>query len=138
MGTPDSIGRGVVLFDGVCNLCNHSVQFIIKRDPKGYFHFAPLQSAYGVEKIRQHNISSREMESIILILDSRALKKSNAVLEIARHLNGLWPLCYAFKIIPTIIRDWLYDLVARNRYSWFGRQDSCMIPTPALKARFLE
>jgi predicted DCC family thiol-disulfide oxidoreductase YuxK len=138
MGSSDTIARAVVLFDGVCNLCNSSVQFIIKRDPKAKIHFAALQSNYGKEQLNQFNIASTSFESIVLIKNGKLYQRSNAVLEICRLMGGLWPLLYFFKIIPAFIRDWMYNWIANNRYRWFGRQDECMIPTPALKARFLD
>lgn len=138
MGTPDSIGSRIVLFDGVCNLCNHSVQFIIKRDSKSLFSFASLQSQFGQSQLSRFNIPIGLMESIVLIKNGRCYHRSDAVLEIARDLGGLWPLFYGFKIIPRFIRDLVYNLIAKNRYKVFGRQDHCMIPTPALKARFLD
>lgn len=138
MGASHSIDSNVILFDGVCNLCNHSVQFIINRDKKGYFKFASLQSDFGQEQLKAFNVPSRALESIILIKGDRYFQRSSAVLEICLHLGGLWPLLYVFKIIPWFIRDFFYDLVAKNRYRWFGRRDECMLPTPELKARFLD
>lgn len=138
MGTPDTLTHPLLLFDGVCNLCNSSVQFIIKRDPKGTFRFAALQSALGQKELQQYQLKADSLESIVLILDGKVWQRSNAALEIARRLSGLWPALYIFKIIPRFIRDWVYDLIANNRYRWFGRQDQCMIPTPELKSRFLD
>ncbi len=138
MGAPDSVGNRVVLFDGVCNLCNLSVQFIIKRDSKNLFSFAALQSHVGQTQLRRYNIPVALLESIILIKNEKYYHRSDAVLEIARDLGGLWPVCYGFKVIPRFIRDGVYNLIAKNRYKIFGRQDQCMIPTPALKARFLD
>lgn len=137
MGTPHKITRALILFDGVCNLCNHSVQFIIKRDRVGYFSFAALQSNLGQSLLKEHNISGVDFESIVLIEESKSFQRSTAALEIARKLDGSWPLFYAFIIVPRFIRDWIYDLVSKNRYRMFGRQDQCMIPTPALKSRFV-
>ncbi|MGE0589163.1 MAG: thiol-disulfide oxidoreductase DCC family protein [Cyclobacteriaceae bacterium] len=138
MGASHSINSNVILFDGVCNLCNHSVQFIINRDKSGHFKFASLQSAFGQEQLRNFSIPSKAMESIILIKSDRYFQRSSAVLEICLHLGSLWPLLYIFKIVPWFIRDFFYDLVAKNRYRWFGRRDECMLPTPELKARFLD
>lgn len=138
MGSSHSLNSSVVLFDGVCNLCNHSVQFIINRDKKQYFKFASLQSDFGQQQLNNFNVPSRELESIILIKGNRYFQRSSAVLEICLHLGALWPLLYIFKIIPWFIRDFFYDLVAKNRYRWFGRRDECMLPTPELKARFLD
>jgi len=138
MGALDTIGNPVVLFDGVCNLCNHSVQFIIKRDRAKKFRFAALQSQYGQSQLRKLNISQEAIETIVLIVGDKCYQRSNAVLEITRNLGGLWPTLYVFKVIPTFIRDWIYKGIANNRYQWFGRQDQCMIPTPALKTLFLD
>lgn len=128
----------VILFDGVCNLCNGAVQFIIKRDPHGKFRFAPLQSAAGQALLKQHRLPAEHFNSIIVIEGDRYYTRSSAALRIARRLNGLWPICYAAIVIPPFLRNPVYDWIARNRYRWFGRTESCMMPTPELKARFLE
>lgn len=138
MGTPLTIVKAVVLFDGVCNLCNGSVQFIIKRDVNNQFQFTALQSKYGQGQLSKLNIPANALQSIVLIKDDKYYQRSNAVLEIARMLGGFWSAFYVFKIFPTFFRDWIYNIIANNRYRWFGRQDQCMIPTPALKARFLD
>lgn len=138
MGTSAQITKSpVILFDGVCNLCNGSVQFIIKRDTRNTFRFASLQSSYGQDQLLRLGIPTQALESIIYIEGDQFYQKSNAVLEIARHLGGPWPLFYVFKIIPRFIRDWFYNFIATNRYRWFGKKDQCMIPTPALQERFL-
>ena len=136
MGTPDPIGS-IILFDGVCNLCNNSVQFIIRRDPKATFRFAALQSKIGQQLLKSSGLSTESFDSIILIKNGKVLQRSSAALEIAKGLTGLWPCLYGFKIIPSFIRDPLYNLVANNRYRFFGRKDHCMIPTPELKSRFV-
>lgn len=128
---------GVVLFDGVCNLCSNSVQFIIKRDPKARFKFASLQSAYGQAELTRFNLDPTQLHSIILVQGDTFLERSNAALEIARHLSGAWPLFYAFKIVPRFLRDPVYNWIARNRYRWFGKKNECWLPTPELKSRFL-
>ncbi len=139
MGALDPVEPNhIILFDGLCNLCNGSVQFIINRDSKKYFRFASLQSAFGKNQLYTFGLSSNEFYSIILIKDGTYLEKSNAALEIAKNLQGLWPVFYIFKIVPRFLRDWMYDIIAKNRYSWFGKKDSCMIPTPELKSRFLD
>ncbi|HRK53241.1 MAG TPA: thiol-disulfide oxidoreductase DCC family protein [Cyclobacteriaceae bacterium] len=138
MGAPHTIENAVVLFDGVCNLCNGSVQFIIKRDKASKFHFAALQSEYGQTQLLRLGIPPSALQSIVLIKGDRFYQRSNAVLEITKMLGGLWSVLYVFKIVPAFLRDWLYNGIANNRYKWFGRQDQCMIPTPALKARFLD
>jgi len=127
----------VVLFDGACNLCNGFVQFLISRDPAGYFRFASLQSAEGQALLAQHGLPTpTEPESIVLIENGRAYTHSQAVLRMARHLPG-WRWLSAFRVVPRFLRDAVYRWVARNRYRWFGRQESCWLPTPELKARFL-
>lgn len=127
----------VILFDGVCNLCNNSIQFIIRRDPKARFRFAPLQSA-AAESLLQSAGAGPLPDSIVLVQDGRVYTQSGAVLRVARGLRGLWPLAYAFIVIPRPLRDWVYRLIARNRYRWFGKRDSCMMPTPELRTRFLQ
>jgi predicted DCC family thiol-disulfide oxidoreductase YuxK len=128
----------VVLFDGVCNLCNSSVIFIIKHDTGSKLKFASLQSPYGLEQMKKFNRPPTELNSVLLIKKGRLFQKSNAALEIAYMLDGLWPLLYGFKIVPRFLRDVVYDWVARNRYRWFGKKEACMIPTPDMKARFMD
>ena len=131
--------KKIILFDGVCNLCNSSVQFVIKRDKKDIFRYAALQSEIGQELVNQRQIDTSKVDSIILIEPGVAYyTKSDAALEIAQDLGGLWKLTAVFTWIPTSIRNSIYDLVAKNRYKWFGKQDACMIPTPELKAKFLD
>jgi predicted DCC family thiol-disulfide oxidoreductase YuxK len=127
----------VILFDGVCNLCNSSVQFIIRHDPDGRFKFAALQSAAGQSLLRDHHLDPSDFTSIVLLLNGGIYQKSRAALEITRRLPGLWPLLYFFIIVPPIIRDRIYDWIAANRYKWFGRTEECMVPTPELRSRFL-
>ncbi len=138
MGSDHQIVSPVIFFDGVCNLCCGSVQFIIKRDSQSLYRFASLQSAVAEQRLRSHGVSPVPLESLLLLQNGRLLKKSNAVLEIARNLDGLWPLFYIFKIIPRGFRDWLYDRIALSRYRFFGMQQQCMLPDAALKPRFLE
>lgn len=127
----------VILFDGVCNLCNGAVTYIIKRDPKDRFRFAALQSDIGNALVSQHAIDTSKVDSIILIDNDKVYVKSSAALRIARFMKGGYPLLYGFMIVPNFIRNWVYDLIARNRYKWYGKKESCMIPTPELKAKFL-
>jgi len=131
--------KKIILFDGVCNLCNGSVQFVIKRDKKDIFRYAALQSEAGQQLVTQRHIDTNKVDSIILIEPGVAYyTKSDAALEIAQELGGLWRLSTIFTWIPTSIRNSIYDFVAKNRYKWFGKQESCMIPTPELKAKFLD
>jgi predicted DCC family thiol-disulfide oxidoreductase YuxK len=127
----------IVLFDGVCNLCNGAVQFIIRHDKKNIFMFASLQSEVGRKILEQYNFPLDELNSFILIENNKAYTRSTGALRVAKKLNGLWPLLYGFIIIPKLLRDGIYNWVAGNRYKWFGKKDACMIPTPELKARFL-
>jgi predicted DCC family thiol-disulfide oxidoreductase YuxK len=141
MGSPDSLGSHrptLILFDGVCNLCNGLVQFIIRRDPKGKFRFASLQSTGGRLQLSRFNINPDLLHSIIVIDDDVALERSDAALHIANHLGGPWKILNVFKILPKFLRDAIYNIVAANRYRIFGKKDSCMIPTPQLKERFVE
>ncbi len=128
----------VILFDGVCNLCNGAVQFIIKRDPDSVFRFASLQSDAGQDVLRRNNLPTEDFDTMVLVDDDAVFTKSTAALRILRRLGGIGRLAYAFIVIPRFVRDWVYTFVARNRYSWFGKRDECMVPTPDLKSRFLE
>ena len=129
--------NNIVVFDGVCNLCNWSVQFIIRRDPAGVFKFASAQSSIGEELLREHGIQSVEPESVILLKNGDLHEKSSAALMIAAELNGLWKYLSVLRFVPRPIRDGVYDWVARHRYRWFGKRDICMMPTEAQASRFL-
>tara|TARA_B100000945_G_C20184288_1_gene503851 strand:+ start:283 stop:681 length:399 start_codon:yes stop_codon:yes gene_type:complete len=128
----------IILFDGVCNLCNGAINFIIKHDPKGIFKFASLQGETGKQLLAQHNIDPQETDSIVLIDNDQVSVKSSAALRIAKNLNQGYPLLFGFMIIPTFIRNGVYDFIAANRYKWFGKKESCMLPTPELRTRFLD
>lgn len=128
----------ILLFDGVCNLCNGAVQFLIQRDPKGIFRFASLQSDAAQGLLSQFPQAPTDISTIILVEDGRMYTKSDAALRAARYLSGAWPALYGFIIVPRPIRNAVYDWIARNRYRWFGKKDQCMIPTPGLKERFLD
>lgn len=130
--------KKIILFDGVCNLCNSSVVFIIKRDKKDVFRFAAIQSEEGEKLIQKHQIDTSKTDSIILVEGDTYSVKSTAALKIAKHLKGGYPLLYGFMILPAFFRNWVYDIIARNRYRWFGKKDSCMIPTPELRSKFLQ
>jgi predicted DCC family thiol-disulfide oxidoreductase YuxK len=127
----------VILFDGVCNLCNASVNWIIDQDKKNLFRFASLQSAYGKSVIEQFNITGNYMDTVVLLEDDKVYLRSEAALRVLKHLGGLYSLAYAFVIVPAFLRNFVYNIVAENRYRWFGKQDACRIPTPHLKAKFL-
>lgn len=126
-----------VFFDGVCNLCNHTVQFMIKRDRKDYFRFAALQSEIAQHKLSGFNFRSEDLKTIILLEDGKIYLRSTAALRIARHLGGLWPVFYGLIIIPAFIRDFIYQLISKNRYRIWGKTESCMVPSPELKNKFL-
>jgi predicted DCC family thiol-disulfide oxidoreductase YuxK len=127
----------VILFDGVCNLCNASVLFVIERDPDARFAFAPLQSEFGAALLREHGYHGDPLTTVLLIEDGRIYDRSSAALRIARRLSGLWPLLWALRIVPRPLRDAAYDWLARRRYRWFGRSEACRMPTPELRSRFL-
>ena len=127
----------VVLFDGVCNLCNGSVIFIIKRDAQSKLKFASLQSDYGATQLKKYNLPASSLNSVLLVKEDRLFQKSNAALEIAAMLDGIWPSLYIFKLIPRVMRDFIYEWIAKNRYKWFGKKAACMIPTPEMKSRFI-
>ena len=129
-------GRHIILFDGVCNLCNRSVQFIIKKDKKGIFKFASLQSTVGKELLKEFELPEDSFQSFIYIKNDMAFSRSDAALEIAKMLNGVWQFVYFFKIVPKFFRDPIYNLIARNRYKWFGKKDECRVPTSKMKERF--
>lgn len=127
----------VILFDGVCNLCNHSVQFVIKRDKEAKFSFASLQSETGKKILEQFHLPSDKFNSFILYEDGKIYTHSTGALRMLSQLKG-WKWTGALKYVPRFIRDGVYNLVAKNRYKWFGKKDECMVPTPELKSRFLE
>ncbi len=139
-----SVNHAVILFDGVCNLCNGFVNFVIDRDPDGYFQFAALQSEAAqalLEGAGEEAVAGSGgglLRSVVLVEDGHVYRKSTAALRIARHLTGLWPLFVALLVVPRTLRDAVYDAVAARRYDWFGRRDQCRVPTPELQDRFLE
>ena len=130
--------KKLILFDGVCNLCNNTVQYVIKHDDKDRFRFAALQSEIGQSIIDKYQIDTSKVDSILLYSEEHGLKiKSTAALHIARHLGFPYRLLSIFLIVPPFIRNWVYDFVAKNRYKWYGQREECMIPTPELKSKFL-
>jgi predicted DCC family thiol-disulfide oxidoreductase YuxK len=128
--------KGIILFDGVCNYCNTMVNFVIKRDKKDRFLFAPLQSDKGQELRKKYNIAD-SIDSFIYIEKGSANIYSTGALKVCRYLSGGWPALYALIIVPVFLRDGIYKWVARNRYKWFGKKETCMIPTPAVRRKFL-
>ncbi|MEH7238947.1 thiol-disulfide oxidoreductase DCC family protein [Bacillus sp. JJ1562] len=127
----------IILFDGVCNFCNSSVQFILKRDSKQLYHFASLQSDAGKALLKKHGIPE-DTNSFVLIEGDRFFTKSSAALRVCRNLKGLYRFLYIFRFIPAPIRDIFYHVIANNRYKWFGKQESCMLPPPDVRKRFLD
>lgn len=128
----------IILFDGVCNLCNAAVQLVIKHDPAGFFHFASLKSDAGRALLDKYGLPQKTVpESLVLIEKGKARQYSAAALGIARHLNSWHRILYPFIFLPAFLRDPVYKFIARNRYRWWGKQESCWLPSPDLKARFL-
>jgi len=128
----------VIIFDGVCNFCNNSVNFIIKRDHNNVFLFTPIQSKSAQDLIAKYNVKNVGFDTFLLIKNNECYYRTEAALEITKDLTGFWFLFRAFKVLPKGFRDYFYRLFARNRYSIFGKSDSCMIPTPEVKRKFLE
>lgn len=130
--------KQLILFDGVCNLCNNTVQYIIKHDKKDIFMFAPLQGEAGKKIIDNYNVDTSKTDSIILYNKKNGvLYKSTAALKIASKLTFPIQLLSVFLVVPPFIRNWVYDLIAKNRYRWFGKKDACMMPTDDLKSKFI-
>jgi predicted DCC family thiol-disulfide oxidoreductase YuxK len=128
----------LVLFDGVCNFCNFWIQFALKHDKKGKLKFGSLQGTTAQQILPQYNIDPAVLTSVIFIEDGTAYRESTAALKVCKYLDGGWKLLYVFIIIPAFLRDGLYKWIGRNRYKWFGKQESCMLPTPEQRARFVE
>ncbi|MEZ5345080.1 MAG: thiol-disulfide oxidoreductase DCC family protein [Pyrinomonadaceae bacterium] len=129
--------NAIVLFDGVCNFCNDSVNFIIERDSKKYFRFAPLQSEIAEDLLEKYSIDKADTDSVIVIENDRAFTHSTAGLKIARKIDGAWKIFYILIIVPKFLRDACYKLFAKYRYRLFGKKDACMMPTPEIRERFL-
>jgi predicted DCC family thiol-disulfide oxidoreductase YuxK len=127
----------IVLFDGVCHLCSNSVNFIINRDRRKYFKFTPLQSPTGRHLLRQHHLSSTDLNTLVLIEEGKAYTRSTAALHIVKQLSGLWPGAYMLIVVPQWLRDAAYSVIAKNRYKWFGKRETCMMPTAEVQERFL-
>jgi len=128
----------VILFDGICNLCNNAVNFIIKNDKKNIFQFAPLQGKYGIKIQNKYELDLKEIDSIILIDGDKVFTRSTAALRIAKDLRAPYFIFYIFIVIPVFIRNFIYDLIAKNRYKWFGKMESCMMPSNELKSKFFD
>lgn len=130
-------GQKIILFDGVCNLCNSAVNFIIDRDVNNRFVFAPLQSAIGSQLLEAHQLPPTFLNSLILVEQDRVYQKSTAALRIAKELRFPWSLCYVFIGVPAFVRDFVYQLIARYRYRLFGKSDTCRYPSDEIKSKFL-
>lgn len=131
------VNYSIILFDGICNFCNSSVNFIIKHDLKDQFRFASLQSEIGKQLLLQLKEQDLNINSIILIENNKIYKQSDAILRITRHFNGTYSLLYGLLFIPSFIRNKIYNFIARNRYRWFGKTNTCIIPTPELEQKFM-
>jgi predicted DCC family thiol-disulfide oxidoreductase YuxK len=129
--------NSIILFDGICNLCNGSVQFVLKHDKQKLFRFASLQSVAGQALLKEHNLPETSFNSFVLIKNGKPFLKSTAALMVAKELSGIIKILYIFIIIPAFIRNAVYNVIAKNRYKWFGKQESCLMPTPDLQSRFL-
>ena len=131
--------KKIILFDGVCNLCDSWVQYVIKHDKNDVFRFVSLQSELGKNILKHLGLSTHYIYTIVLYVPGKAYYlKSNAALEIAKGMGGFFHFGTIFRIFPSFLRDLVYDLISKNRYKWFGKQESCMIPTAELKSKFLE
>ena len=127
----------IILFDGICNLCNNAVQFVLKHDKKKLFRFASLQSDFGKSILIKYALPTDNFNSFVLILNGKAYTKSTAALSVAKMLSGPIKLLYGFIVVPAFIRNGVYNVIANNRYKWFGKKESCMLPSPDVAARFL-
>jgi predicted DCC family thiol-disulfide oxidoreductase YuxK len=129
--------KPVILFDGVCNFCSASINWIIRRDRRRRFRFAPLQSAAGERLQREHGLDPAALDTFVVIEGKRASVRSTAALRIARRMGFPYSVVYPLIVVPAPGRDFVYDAFAKRRYRWFGRKDECMVPTPEVRERFL-
>lgn len=131
------MAEATILFDGTCNLCNRAVVFVLRRDPRGYFRFAPLQSEAARRILLERGRSPDRLDTISVLTYNGLIQRSDAVLEIARRLRPPWHLLWGLRYLPRAWRDTLYDYIARNRYRWYGRREACALPEPGWESRFL-
>jgi predicted DCC family thiol-disulfide oxidoreductase YuxK len=129
--------KTILLFDGYCNLCHSSVQFVMKHEKSNELYFTSLQSPAGIELLKHYNINPLKIDSLVLIENETAYIKSSAALRLSKYLKGFYSLGYIFLLVPPFIRNWVYDFISKNRYKWYGKQDSCIIPDENLAKRFL-
>ncbi len=127
----------IILFDGVCNLCNNAVQFVLKHDRKKQFKFASLQSSFGRKILENNHLPADQLQSLLLLDDGKMYTYSSGALRLAKYLDGAWPLIYGFMLVPKFLRDAVYKWVAKNRYKWFGKKEECWLPSPDLNSRFI-
>ncbi|WP_273130347.1 thiol-disulfide oxidoreductase DCC family protein [Metabacillus sp. HB246100] len=127
----------ILLFDGICNLCNETVKFVIRYDKNEHFKFASLQSVEGQNLLKKHRLPTKDFNSFVMVKDNKVYTKSTAALMVCKTLGGAWSLLYLFIILPKPFRDAIYTYIAKHRYKWFGKKEECMIPTPEMKKRFL-
>jgi predicted DCC family thiol-disulfide oxidoreductase YuxK len=132
------MSQKIIFFDGVCNLCQRSVQFILTHDPKAIFSFASLQGEVANKILLSHQLDNQQMNSFVLLENGEVYTRSTAALRVAKQMSGIWKLLYVFILVPPFIRDAVYDWIARNRYHWFGKQEICWIPRHGWKERFLD
>ncbi|NVJ86264.1 MAG: DUF393 domain-containing protein [Algoriphagus sp.] len=129
--------KSVIFFDGVCNLCNRSIDFILQRDKKNQFLVGALQDEFSKKVLSNYSVKPDYLDSLVLLEKGKIFYRSTAALKIAKQLSGLWPLFYGFVVLPSWLRDPIYDWIGRNRYRWFGKKSTCRIPTPEERAKFL-
>ena len=127
----------IILFDGFCNLCIGSVLFVIRRDPKSSYRFAPMQSEIGRQLLSDAGLTLSELSTFVLIQNGKVFTRSDAALQVLASLGRMWRIFRWMTIIPKPVRDWFYDFIARNRYSWFGKREVCMVPDEEIQSRFL-
>ena len=133
-----ALPENIVIFDGVCNLCEFSVNFIFEHDTAGQFSFTPAQSPLGASLLSHFGINTSRLDTVVLVRGERAFTRSAAAIEIASGLDTPWNLLAIFKAVPEPLRDMIYDLIAQNRYQLFGKKEECMLPSEELRRRFLE
>jgi predicted DCC family thiol-disulfide oxidoreductase YuxK len=129
--------KTILLFDGYCNLCHSSVQFVLKHEKNNSIYFTSLQSPIGIEILNHYSINPKKIDSLVLIEKNKAYIKSTAALRVSKYLKGLYPMSFGLLIFPAFIRNWIYDYIAKNRYKWFGKMDNCLVPDENLSKRFL-
>lgn len=129
--------KTILLFDGYCNLCHSSVQFVLKHEKKSEIYFTSLQSPIGIEILTHYKINPAKTDSLVFIENNKAFVKSSAALRVSKYLKGLYPACFALIVIPAFVRNVVYDFIAKNRYKWYGKMESCLIPDEKLVKRFL-